>query len=323
LDGQTLHHASVSQRRLAQRVLLEQRDGLQELMVFENPVFSRTLVLDSVVQTTERDEFIYHEMIAHVPLFAHGAPRHVLIVGGGDGGTLRQVLRHRTVESATLVDIDERVIHASRAHLSTIHAGASTTNGRGWSSMTASPSCEVIAGATTSSSSIRPIRAAPPGASSRPPLHALPRAPGQGWDSGRAGWGPFLQPNELTLVTDRLSNIFRDVAAYTAAVSTYYWACDDSAGRAVSLPTLERRFAEAAIPTRYYASDVHLAAFAAALSRRPSRAPMASVISSSIEGERCRHTAKVLDGSAAVIPGHAKRPDASPLSASEGLRASS
>jgi spermidine synthase len=103
---ESIHHASVSQRLLAGRVLLDQRDGMQEVLVFDNPVFGRTLMLDGAVQTTERDEFIYHEMLAHPPLFAHGNPRRVLIIGGGDGGTLEEVLKHRSVERATLVEID-------------------------------------------------------------------------------------------------------------------------------------------------------------------------------------------------------------------------
>lgn len=75
------------------------------------------LVLDGVIQVTERDEHAYQEMIAHLPLFAHPNPRNVLIIGGGDGGVLREVLRHPCVESVTQCDIDGKVIDLCKKHL--------------------------------------------------------------------------------------------------------------------------------------------------------------------------------------------------------------
>ncbi|VTR37756.1 Spermidine synthase [Serratia fonticola] len=79
-------------------------------MIFENPVLGRVMALDGVVQTTERDEFIYHEMMTHVPLLAHGQARKVLIIGGGDGAMLREVCRHQGVEHITMVEIDAGVV---------------------------------------------------------------------------------------------------------------------------------------------------------------------------------------------------------------------
>jgi len=96
------------------KVLYHTKSQYQEILVFENPFFGRVLVLDGVVQLTERDEFIYHEMLAHVPLMAHPNPEKVLIIGGGDGGTLREVLKHKTVKEAVLVDIDKEVIETSK-----------------------------------------------------------------------------------------------------------------------------------------------------------------------------------------------------------------
>ena len=91
-------------------VLFEQRTEHQHLIIFQNPCFGRVLALDGVVQTTEADEFIYHEMVSHVPLLSHGAVKRVLIVGGGDGGAMREMLKHTGVESITLVEIDPDVI---------------------------------------------------------------------------------------------------------------------------------------------------------------------------------------------------------------------
>jgi spermidine synthase len=86
------------------------------------------LVLDGIVQTSVVDEYIYHEMIAHVPLNTHPDPKRVLIIGGGDGGTLREVTKHPKVEKATLVEIDERVIAVSRKFLPELACGFDAAN---------------------------------------------------------------------------------------------------------------------------------------------------------------------------------------------------
>lgn len=88
----------------------------QRIDVFEAEDFGTVLALGGVTNVTDRDESAYHEMLAHVPLFAHPNPRRVLIVGGGDGGTLREVLRHPTVEECVLVDIDAEVIRCARTY---------------------------------------------------------------------------------------------------------------------------------------------------------------------------------------------------------------
>lgn len=89
----------------------------QEIAVFDTEHFGRMLVLDGMVQLTISDEFVYHEMLAQVPLHTHPHPSHVLIIGGGDGGTAREVLRHKRVEKVTLVEIDRRVVDVSRHFL--------------------------------------------------------------------------------------------------------------------------------------------------------------------------------------------------------------
>lgn len=101
-------------------VLLNKSSQYQDILLVETQEYGRMLVLDGAIQITERDEFFYSEMMAHVALCSHPSPRRVLIIGGGDGATLREVLRHGSVEMATLVDIDEEVIDASRRFLPTI-----------------------------------------------------------------------------------------------------------------------------------------------------------------------------------------------------------
>ncbi len=121
--GGDLTHAFKVTRRLH-----EEQTPYQYLEIYESPLFGRMLVLDGAVQTTEGDEFIYHEMLAHPALCAHPAPRRVLIIGGGDGGALEEALKH-PLEQATLVEIDEAVVRASRTYLSTI-AGAAFDDAR-------------------------------------------------------------------------------------------------------------------------------------------------------------------------------------------------
>jgi len=87
------------------RILFRQRTEHQDLVIFETPTYGRVLALDDIIQVTEKDEFVYHEMMTHVPILAHGRVRRVLIIGGGDGGILREALKHR-VERVTMVEID-------------------------------------------------------------------------------------------------------------------------------------------------------------------------------------------------------------------------
>ena len=96
------------------RQLHQEESSYQRIQVLEHPFFGRILVLDGVVQLTERDEFFYHELLVHVPMATHPSPQRVLIVGGGDGGSLREVLKHREVDSVTLVEIDPQVIEIAK-----------------------------------------------------------------------------------------------------------------------------------------------------------------------------------------------------------------
>lgn len=107
------------------RTLIEEHTGFQHMAIIETEQFGRMLVLDGMVQTTEKDEFVYHEMIAHVALHTHPNPRRVAVIGGGDGGTIREVLKHPSVEEAVLVEIDGRVVEASREYLPSISGGLS------------------------------------------------------------------------------------------------------------------------------------------------------------------------------------------------------
>ena len=111
--------------RLSLRVkqtIYQKKTQYQDLLIVDTPEYGKTLVLDGAIQLTERDEFCYSEMMAHVPICAHPNPKRVLIVGGGDGAILREVMRHHEVEKCTLIDIDRDVIEASKLYLPAVSA---------------------------------------------------------------------------------------------------------------------------------------------------------------------------------------------------------
>jgi len=99
------------------RTLHTEQTPFQKLDMVETAEFGNMLILDGMVMTTQKDEFVYHEMVAHVPLFTHPNPENVLVVGGGDGGVIREVLKHPSVKKATLVEIDGKVIEYSKKYL--------------------------------------------------------------------------------------------------------------------------------------------------------------------------------------------------------------
>jgi spermidine synthase len=105
------------------RTLVNERTPYQTLTVLDTCAFGNMLLLDGVVQTTVFDEFVYHEMIAHPALCTHPEPKRALVVGGGDGGTVREVLRHPSVESVELCEIDRRVVEVCTEHLKETSCG--------------------------------------------------------------------------------------------------------------------------------------------------------------------------------------------------------
>ena len=99
------------------RRLFKGKSPFQTVEVVETKGHGKLLLIDGMTMVSERDEFVYHEMIAHVPLFLHPKPKRVLVIGGGDGGSVREVLKHKSVERCVLVEIDSLVVEASRKFL--------------------------------------------------------------------------------------------------------------------------------------------------------------------------------------------------------------
>ncbi|MDX1580410.1 MAG: polyamine aminopropyltransferase [Alphaproteobacteria bacterium] len=263
-------HANLRLALKNEETLFDSATDHQRLVLFRNARFGRVLTLDSIVQTTEADEFIYHEMLTHVPMLAHGAVKSALIVGGGDGGMAEELLKHGGLEHLRMVEIDEAVIDFSRQYLSSICQDAFED-----------PRLKVHIGdgadfvATTEESfdviivdSTDPI--GPGEALFTKDFYSNCKArlkPG-GILVTQNGV-PFLQSDELVNTTKALRPMFRDVASYIATVPTYVggpmafgWATDDESLRQVPVKTLEQRFSALDIKTRYYTPHVHKGAFA-------------------------------------------------------------
>lgn len=117
----TENHFSV--RYDIKNVLFSKTSSFQKVEVVETLGHGKMLLNDDLVMVTERDEFVYHDMITHVPLFTHPNPKRVLIIGGGDGGTAREVMRHKNVEHCDMVEIDGLVVEAAKKFLPTMAVG--------------------------------------------------------------------------------------------------------------------------------------------------------------------------------------------------------
>lgn len=114
--------------------LVRKKTNYQDLAIVDTEAFGRMLILDGIIQTTIKDEFVYHEMITHIPLFTHPNPKKVLVVGGGDGGVIREILKHPSVEKAVLCEIDGDVVEECKKYLPEISCGLDD------------PRCEVLIG---------------------------------------------------------------------------------------------------------------------------------------------------------------------------------
>ncbi len=257
---------------IADRVLYENRTEHQHLIIFDNATFGRVMMLDGVVQLTTKDEFIYHEMMSHVPLFSLGAERarRVLIVGGGDGGVMREVLKHKSVERVVLCEIDGTVIDISKEHLPEIAQGAFDdpraevviADGVRYVAETAERFDAIIVDST------EPVGPAAV-LFTREFFEGCARCLNKPGVLITQNGLPFLHPDHLAGTMALFGEIFPDKATYLVDQPTYFggpfalaWAANDMGLRATPLVTLEERFKAAGIETRYYTPEVHKAAFA-------------------------------------------------------------
>jgi len=108
---------------LIEKIIFKRKSKVQDILIFKNPVYGKILIIDGILQLAQRDEFIYHEMISHPVLFSHPQAKKILILGGGDGGALREVLKHK-VKKVDLVEADELMIKLAQTHLKFVSQNA-------------------------------------------------------------------------------------------------------------------------------------------------------------------------------------------------------
>jgi len=265
-------YAEWGQRFMVKRELARVKSDFQDIMIFESHTHGRVMLLDGVVQITERDEFVYQEMLTHVPLLAHGAAKRVLIIGAGDGGVLRRVLQHRNVEKAVMVEIDGEVIRLSKEFLPNIAGDA-------WND----PRAEVIVGdgidyvrqAQASSFDVVIVDSTDPIGVGEVLFtdefydNAARLLSAEGLIVNQCGV-PFMQADELRETSERRGKFFTDISAYVAAVPTYVggfmtlgWAAKTKGLRDVPVAEIRRRAEAAGIAglTRYWTPAIHAGAF--------------------------------------------------------------
>ena len=263
-------HAGFGQYFTVDKLLYRDKTAHQDLVIFENAAFGRVMALDGVVQTTERDEFIYHEMMTHVPLLAHGKAKRVLIIGGGDGAMLREVSRHRTIEQITMVEIDAGVVSFCKEYLPNHSAGAYDDprlnlvidDGVNFVTQTQEKFDVIISDCTD------PIG---PGESlfTSEFYAGCKQALNPGGIFVAQNGVCFLQQDEAINSHRKLGHYFSDVSFYQAAIPTYYggimtfaWASDNESLRQWDAATLESRFEDAGLRCRYYNPAIHVGSFA-------------------------------------------------------------
>lgn len=248
--------------------LFRGRTAFQEAIIFRNEHFGRVLALDGIVQTTEADEFCYHEMMTHVPIFAHGAVERVLIIGGGDGGILRETLKHPDI-APVMIELDETVLDICREHMPTLSDGAFDDpradvrfmDGIKFVSETDEKFDVIIVDSTDP---IGPGEVLFTDEFYADCARCLTKKGILVSQSGVA----FMQREEAQGTWQRMNRLFADPSLYVTQVPTYAagfmtlgWGCHSPEPRRTTLDVLVNRFERAKITTRYYTPAAHQAAF--------------------------------------------------------------
>ena len=258
-----------AQRLNVEGVICQDTTKNQKIEIFDTTYFGRALALDGIIQLTEKDEHFYHEMLAHVPIISHGAIRDALIIGGGDGGTLREICRHKDISSITLVEIDKRVIELCKDYLPKISNGAfddqrtSLIIGDGAEYLTTSGNLYDLI-IIDSTDPIGPSLGLFTKEFYKNCKKALKK---KGILISQSGV-PFFQGEEFLSVHQSLSTVFVDSTFYLTVVPTYVggfialgWSSDYKKHRSVDAGIIKNRFEAIGIETRYYSPEMHQASF--------------------------------------------------------------
>jgi len=254
-----------------ERVLHETRTAHQHLVLFENKFFGKMLMLDGAVQITSRDAYVYQEMMSHVPLFAHGRAREVLIVGGGDCAIAEEVLKHRSVSHLTQVEIDAAVVEFAKEHFPEFTKPAFADprfecvigDGADYVAETDRRFDVIIVDSTDPQG---------PGALlfTREFYAGCKRCLAKGGVLVTQNGVPFFQADELVSSLAHFRALFADSTCYVAAVPTYIgglmaigFASDDKRLRRTSARTIAERYRRAGrFATHYWTPQLQVGAFA-------------------------------------------------------------
>ena len=254
-----------------ERVIYELQTEHQHLVLFEHPFFGKMLMLDGATQVTSADEFVYHEMMAHVPILAHGHAREVLIVGGGDCGVAEEVLKHKSVKRLTQVEIDASVIEFAKEHFPEFTKPVFAddrfdliiADGMKYVAKTDRRFDVIIVDSTDPQGPGKVLF-------SQKFYAACSRCMTKGAVMVTQRGVPIFQSNELAVAIAGFRKLFRDGYCYVAAIPTYVgghlaigWATDNVKLRHASVKTIADRYNKAGrFRTRYWTPEVHVAAFA-------------------------------------------------------------
>jgi spermidine synthase len=254
-----------------ERVIQEVQTEHQHLVLFEHAFFGKMLMLDGAIQVTTKDEFIYHEMMTHVPILAHGRAREVLIVGGGDCGIAEEVLKHKSVRRLTQVEIDASVVAFAKEHfpeftkpvLSDERFDLVIDDGMKYVARTDRRFDVIIVDSTDPLGPGKVLF-------SQKFYAACRRCMAKGAVLVAQNGVPVFQSGELTSGIRKFRKQFADGYCYVAAIPTYVgghmamgWASDNVKLRHASVKTIAGRYVRAGrFPTKYWTPDVHVAAFA-------------------------------------------------------------
>ncbi|MCR6112392.1 spermidine synthase [Bacillus sp. A301a_S52] len=244
------------------RTYVSEKTPFQQLDMVETEEFGNMLLLDGMVMTTERDEFVYHEMVAHVPLHTHPNPENVLVVGGGDGGVIREILKHPEVKKATLVEIDGKVIEYSKEFLPSIAGKLDDPR----VDVKVADGFMHIAESEAVYDVIMVDSTEPVG----PAVNLFTKGFYEGIAKALKEDGLFVaQTDNPWFHQDLIRNAYRDVSEtfpvtrlYTANIPTYpsgLWTFTLGSKKHDPLHVAEDRFHD--IDTKYYTKDIHKAAF--------------------------------------------------------------
>ncbi|MEE8309522.1 MAG: polyamine aminopropyltransferase [Hyphomicrobium sp.] len=254
----------------ADEILHELKTEHQDLVIFKNKTWGTVLMLDGVCQLTTSDEFVYHEMMVHVPLMAIDAPKQVLVVGGGDGGVLREVLKHPTVERAMLCEIDRTVIDTALKFYPEIPGNAFDDER---TVVVIADGCKFVAETDERFDAIIVDSSEPIGPSAV--LHTREffadcrRALKKDGILVTQNGLPFLFPDHLASTTQTFASLFDNVAPYLCTQPCYFggpfalnWASDQDEHLEIPEKWLAKRQDKRGITTKYWTPAVHNAAFA-------------------------------------------------------------